>query len=154
MGIYPAQRRRTFEYPTYPHNPQTDNVTPYRLLTTRLRKTSGAKKPCRAIDQGGGSGCGGGTGAKRQSGGRMFPHPAAALLGLFDLWKKQGYFDEDISLYSCRHNEIAMRDNCQIRQARFRDVPHATTLAFKNIKIGQVVKSNCYSSEPHDLRAA
>ena len=45
-----------------------------------------------------------------------------------------------------------MRDNCQIRQARFRDVPHATTSAFKNIKIGQVVKSNCYSSEPHDLR--
>jgi hypothetical protein len=45
-----------------------------------------------------------------------------------------------------------MRDNCQIRQARFRDVPHATTSAFKSIKIGQVVKSNCYSSEPHDLR--
>jgi hypothetical protein len=30
---------------------------------------------------------------------------------------------------------------------------HATSLAFKSIKVGQVAKSRRYSSEPHDLRA-
>jgi hypothetical protein len=33
-------------------------------------------------------------------------------------------------------------------------VRHATSSAFKRIKVGKVVKSRCYSSEPHDLSAA
>jgi len=31
---------------------------------------------------------------------------------------------------------------------------HATSTAFKDMKVGQVVKSRRYASEPHDLRAA
>ena len=34
------------------------------------------------------------------------------------------------------------------------DAPHATSAAFKRIKVGQVAKSRRYSSEPHDLSAA
>jgi|SRR6516162_1883683 len=34
------------------------------------------------------------------------------------------------------------------------NVRHATSSAFKNIQVGQVVKSRCYSNEPHDLSAA
>ena len=34
------------------------------------------------------------------------------------------------------------------------DVRHATSAAFKRVKIGQIVESRRYSSEPHDLSAA
>ena len=34
------------------------------------------------------------------------------------------------------------------------DVRHTTSSTFKRIKVGQVAKSRCYSSEPHDLSAA
>jgi hypothetical protein len=34
------------------------------------------------------------------------------------------------------------------------DMRHAASAAFKGVKVGQVVKSRRYPSEPHDLRAA
>ena len=34
------------------------------------------------------------------------------------------------------------------------DVPHATSAAFKCVKVGQVVKSRCYPGDVHDLSAA
>ena len=34
------------------------------------------------------------------------------------------------------------------------DAPHATSAAFKRIKVGQVVKSRCYPGDLHDLSAA
>jgi hypothetical protein len=39
-------------------------------------------------------------------------------------------------------------------QERKLDLRHATTVAFKRIKVGQVVKARCYPIEPHGLSAA
>jgi hypothetical protein len=58
-----------------------------------------------------------------------------------------------LALSTQGRSEIAAHDHCQIRQARLLDVPHATSPAFKHIKIGQVAESRGYSSKPHDLRA-